>query len=66
MEKQSVVIAALVLLILISAMQGLQLSNIQNRLSGYAVAGTNEVQQPQASQQLPSNLQQLPQQIGGC
>ena len=65
MEKQNVIIAVLVLFVLIGAMQSVQLANIQNRLSGYAPAGT-EIQQAQATEQLPSNLQQLPQQIGGC
>ena len=66
MEKQTMVIAALVLLILVSGMQSVQLSNIQGRLSGYAYAAAETVKQPQTTQQLPSNLQQLPQQIGGC
>ena len=68
MKKQNVIIAVLVLFVLIGAMQSVQLANIQNRLSGYAAAGP--IQQPQISgvksQQLPPNLQQLPQQIGGC
>ncbi|MDI6721890.1 MAG: hypothetical protein QMD85_05830 [Candidatus Aenigmarchaeota archaeon] len=70
MEKQTIVMVALVLLILITAMQSVQLSNIQNKLSGNTVQSNTPAQQvlqPIAQpQQLPSNLQQLPQQVGGC
>ncbi len=67
MEKQNVIIAVLVLFVLIGAMQSVQLANIQNRLSGYATGTESSFQQTQnTQQQLPSNLQQLPQQIGGC
>lgn len=66
MERQTAVIAVLVLFVLIGAMQSVQLANLQDRLSGYSIQAQPQNEQPQSAQQLPSNLQQLPQQIGGC
>ena len=69
MEKQTVVMALLVLLVLVTAMQSVQLANLQGKLSGYAIESSGlqpQATQPQSAQALPSNIQQLPQQIGGC
>ena len=65
MDKETLLAVGLMLLVLISAVQGIQISNIQGKLettTGAAVADTA----PEARQQLPTGLQNLPQQVGGC
>ena len=68
METQTIFAVALTVLVLISALQSVQITNIRNSLSDTTVQKSSQPQ-PQAAQasaQLPPNLQQLPQQVGGC
>lgn len=66
MEKETLLVVGLLLLVLISAAQGIQINNIQGKIETTG-AVTNTASQPsQAQQSLPSGLQNLPQQIGGC
>ena len=69
METQTIFAVALIVLVMISALQSIEITNIKNSLSGTVQQSEEKTQAApaQATQaQLPSNLQQLPQQIGGC
>jgi len=67
METQTIFAVALIVLVMISALQSIEITNIKNSLSGTVQqSAAPQTQTAPAQTQLPSNLQQLPQQIGGC
>jgi len=71
MEKEYLVLGVLALLIIVMAAQALQLNELKSRVAALSVAGIRAqgtgapVQTAQAAA-LPSNLQNLPTQVGGC
>ena len=67
MEQKTVVLIVLGVLVLIAAVQAYQFSELKTQLAGGA--GTfSAVSAPtgSGSPQLPGNLQNLPQMVGGC
>ncbi|MEM3030849.1 MAG: hypothetical protein QXH27_03895 [Candidatus Micrarchaeia archaeon] len=70
-EKEYLVLGVLALLIIVMAAQALQLNELKSKVAALSVAGIRaqaasapaQTTQPAA---LPSNLQNLPTQVGGC
>ena len=60
--KDYILLAVLVVLVIVSGIQTSKLSNIQVK----GVNAANDAGSSAPSQQLPSNLQNLPSQVGGC
>jgi len=60
--KDYIIIAVLVLLVVISGVQTAKLSTLQVK----GVKASQDTTNGSSSQQLPSNLQNLPNQVGGC
>lgn len=68
MEQKTIVTIVLGVLVLIAAVQAYQFSELKTKLAGGAV-GVSTTSAPSSSgsgAQLPSNLQNLPQMVGGC
>ncbi len=74
MEKNLIITIALVLLVVVSAAQSLQISSLKNTLTeggasisgGSSVKSTSSAGGSSGSPQLPSSLQNLPGMVGGC
>ena len=67
MEQKTVIMIVLGVLVLIAAVQAYQFSELKTQLAGGSRSvSTVSAPASSGSPQLPSNLQNLPQMVGGC
>lgn len=69
MDKNTVVVVILGVLVLVALVQAFQMTSLKGTLSGGSVASSAPQSAPATSGQqakLPSNLDNLPSMVGGC
>ena len=74
MNKNTIVMVVLVVLVLISAVQAIQLNNLKKNIASGSLTVKSKTQTTSVASgsgdeggaSLPSNIQNLPQMVGGC
>ena len=67
MNRNVIIVIVLVVLVLLTAVQAIQLSSLKSSISsGKVSVGSAPLQSSSGGNSLPSSLDNLPNQVGGC